>query len=303
MAQAATKETKQEDLTVESNFAEIRGYFAGKYGRPHYRNMTAEDFQSLDRSWDAYITLLVGAFADERYDLVDDMKPTKMSREEFMHVALREGQRRNVLETVLNKTGFVPRSEIDKDVTVRRPSGVDPEFQSIVTARAGDVAFYDAAIGTLISPMTASFVLQPEVAAQVGLPKGRTNEVILKNDTEVVILGYMVGANPNSFPGTNASMPAGKLPLSIGFAEQPQELIKPYCSALSNITKPGRDIDQTVALSAGIIMARTDAVNGKEKNIDLGFNGMACKDVPIDSWNDSMRIALSGFDRNTTAQR
>ncbi len=301
MATAAARKPgpKPEEAPTLEQFAELhRKEFNGKGGRPDWRTMTPSQLQSLDRSYNSGITVMVGIVAEERYDILDSIKPTNMPRTEFIHMILREGARRHVLERVLNRTGFIPRDQMEKQISVRRPSGVDEQFQRIITTRAADVAFYDVAIGTLISPNSASFILQPEVAAQLGLPQGRTNEIILKNDTQVMILGYLVGSNANSFPGTNPAMPAGKLPLSIGFEAQPADLIAPYCSALSNIANPGRDVDQTVALSAGIIMARTDAANGMGNNVELGFNNMSCRVQPSSPWNDNMRIALSGYDKN-----
>lgn len=90
-----------------------------------YRDLTAEDFQRLPREGDIVIVSALLAYSKEYYDLADSIKPNAMTRDHFLHVLLREANRRRILlSQVLNSTGHVPTSVANQNVTISRPLDV-----------------------------------------------------------------------------------------------------------------------------------------------------------------------------------
>ena len=268
--------------------------FLNPFGR-HYRSMTARDFSLLPPKMDIAIKFIVGAIFDERYDVIDDIKPTNMSRIEFTHVMLREARLRELLPELLNNTGLIDKEYTDKMVTVRRPLGVPTDQRQSVTGPAVNLAFRDIAIDMLNKPLEGAFLLQPDIARQVGLKPNETNRIELPKDMHALIVGYMVGSDPANYPRNNPALRPGTSPVELYYDKTPSEVRTAYCASANNIANPGRSVDQTVAMSTGFIMARTDAALGYGRDVGsekIGFGGEACSVTPP-AWNKNMRVALA----------
>lgn len=265
-----------------------------------YRDLTAEDFQRLPRYADVVIVSALLYFSSEYYDVIDSMKPSAMTREQFSHVLLREAARRDILGQILNNNEYVPRTVANQNVTISRPQDVPAVQRTSATIPARDAVYRDLATSLLQNPRAIEVAMQGDIKDQTGLNNTRYS-VFVDNDMDAVIIGYAAGANPLFFNGNQAGRPAGPLPLSLGFDRSvtiPQ-LHEAYCAIVPAIVQPGRarGVDQNMAVSAGFLMAREDAANGFASNdISLAFRGEPCRATPVPWDHRTMGRAITGID-------
>jgi hypothetical protein len=268
--------------------------------RKSYRDLTAADFQRLPREGDVAILSALLTYSKEYYDLVDSIKPTAMTREQFLHVLLREAARRDIVGQVLNNTGFVPRSLANQNVTISRPLDVPTEQRATATIPAGDAVYRDVATQLLQNPRRVVVPMERDIANQIGFTNGGGG-IAISSDMSALIAGYTAGANPRFFNGRQSGQPVGPMPLSLGFdrlVTVPQ-LRAAYCAVVPAITEPGRarGVYQNMATSAGFLMAREDARNGFVSNdVRLAYDNVPCPDSP-EPWNhEIMSRWITGID-------
>ena len=229
-------------------------------GRP-ISQWTAQDFFKFSNS---EINLIRAMFSDERYDLIDQIKPSSMNREQFSRATLREAARRGTLENpYMRRFSDLPTNE----VSVMRPLGVSPEAQRQVTATPITLTFYDNAAIIIINPRIARIEIEPDVARAIGRPDFAGSGVSIANDAATYDLGYTVGALPQFRRGQI-------LGLALGFAQPAEVLEAAFCPISSEIFRlEGRTLDQTEAFAAGFAQARIDArSNFQGTNIPVGLS-------------------------------
>ena len=239
-------------------------------------------------------------YSNEFYDLVDSIKPTAMTREQFLHVLLRETARREILHENLNNSWFMPPAVANQNVTISRPLDVPPEQRSTATIPAIDALYRDVATTLLQHPRAVAVPMQRDIANQIGFTNGGGG-IEMDSDMSAFMAGYVAGANPLFFNGNQAGRSAGPLPLSLGFDRSVTiaQLHEAYCAIVPAIVQPGRafGVYQNMAASAGFIMAREDARNGFASNdIRLAYHGEPCPATPVPWDHQRMSLAMTGID-------
>jgi hypothetical protein len=249
-------------------------------GRP-ISQWTTADFQKLD---DVDIFTIRAAVVDERYDLIDSLKPTSMSRAEFSRAILREAARRGTIENFYDdRFQGMPMA----NVTVARPLQVAPSAQRQVSANPVVLALYDAAKNVIRDPRTSAIAIEPDVANAMSRPDLALHGVSIANDSATYDLGYTVGA----LPQYRREQP---LEIVLGFVQQPSQVQQAFCPIINEIFRQsGRTLDQTEAFSAGFAQARIDArTNFQGQDIASGF-AAACPSVtPLATRQDRINFAL-----------
>lgn len=243
---------------------------------------TAQDFFKFDNS---EIFAIRAMFSDERYDLIDQIKPTSMNREQFSRAILRESARRGILENPYERRfSDIPTN----DVTVMRPLGVSPQAQRAVTASPVTLALNDSATNVILNPRTAGILIEPDVARAMGRPDLALNGVSIANDAATYDFGYTVGALPEFRRGQ-------QLEKGLGFVQPPEVVQQAYCNVTAEIFRQsGRTLDQTEAFSAGFIQARIDArTNFQGTDIPVGTTASCPVVTPRVTTQDRINFALA----------
>ncbi len=265
-----------------------------------YRDLTAADFQRLLREADVVIVSALFTYSKEYYDVVDSIKPTAMTRDQFLHVLLREAARRDILGQVLNITEFVPPAVANQNVTISRPLDVPPDQRTTAALPAADAVYRDVATTLLQHPRAVVVPMERDIANQIGFTNGG-GALDIETDMEAFIIGYMAGSSPVFFNGRQAGRPAGRLPMTVGFNSNYSEaqVREAFCAVVPAISNPGRarGVYQNMAVSAGFLLARHDARDNFASNdARLGANGVLCPATPP-VWNHTiMGPAITGID-------
>jgi hypothetical protein len=211
-------------------------------------------------------------FSDERYDLIDQIKPTTMNREQFSRAILRESARRGIVDNPYERrfSDFPQRN-----ITVTRPLGVSPNPQNQVTASPVILALNDSATNVILNPRTAGFLIEPDVARAIGRPDLALNGVSIANDAATYDFGYTVGALPEFRRGQ-------QLEKVLGFVQPPDVVQQAFCPVVGEIFRQdGRTLDQTEAFTAGFIQARIDArTNFQGTDIPVGTTALCPASAP-----------------------
>lgn len=191
-------------------------------------------------------------FYDEQFDLIDQILPNSMSREEFARALLREDAwRRLQMDFYDNRFGFN-----SDEVVVQRPLDVRPADQITVRTSPSAITIRDAAIDFLTNPRQAVIVVKPDVMAQTGPYSESEIGFHTFTDTGAYDLGYTVGVHPDF-------QRSGKLPIGIRFEESEEQVKAFYCWASKEIfARQGRSLNQAQAFAIGFIQGRTDAKKG-----------------------------------------
>lgn len=249
-------------------------------GKP-LRNWTPDDLGILDTDT---LSTIRAVISSERYDLVDRLKPQSMSRTEYSRAILREAASRNNgdLENFYTRRLGAPVSAVQ----VSRPIGVPAYAQVRVTADPAILAIHDAAVNILKNPRYAGVVFEPDVAQAMRRPDLALSGVPVRTDASTYDLGYTAGA-------TVAMRNGQKLPLSVGFVENPAQVQAGYCAVANDIfARKGRVVDQTEAFAAGFTQARVDArSNFQGQEVSTGLYG-ACPVQRTPLTNDT-RLAFA----------
>lgn len=256
-----------------------------------FRDLTAEDFRSIPRDLDGLVILPIILYGTERYDLIDRIRPTAMSRDEFFHVMLRENAYRNTLGVALNNSEYVPNEVSERPITVTRPVNRDGTVvDTTVQIPAGDIAFRDAATDILANGRLQVVEMHADVLRQTLPPDIVRSTAEINTETSAMILGVFAGTNPNFLTADSA------LPLSAYYPKSKAETQTAVCAALPAITEPGRPrgMNQNMALSAGLLLGRQYS-NERYENLstDYGVLGDICPSTaPV--WNhETMGAAIT----------
>lgn len=231
------------------------------------------------------IFIIRAAITDERYDLIDSLKPTAMSRAEFTRTILREAARRGILENFYDERfQNVPMS----DVTVSRPLQAPANAQRPVTANPVELALHDAAASVVFNPRTAAITIEPDVANAMRRPDLSLFGVSIVNDAATYDLGYTTGALPQFRRGQT-------LELGLGFVQGPEQVQQAFCPVTNEIFRQsGRTLDQTEAFSAGFIQARIDArSNFQGTDVATGITAACPSVTPPATRQDRVNLALA----------
>lgn len=278
------------DRIYEAQARFVRGYITDFGGRTQYnpdgknfRDFTAADFSRLP---DRDLSTIRAIFIEENYDLIDQIKPTRMSRAEFSRGILREAARRG---EAMNYYEFRMPFGVE-NVTVARPQEAPPERRVNLTESPAFITARDTAVGILRNRNLGSVNVQPDVAAQVGLrpdAQGRLPGFGIPTDTAAYDLGYTMGAVPQNRPN-------GSAPLELLFDQGPEQITYGYCAATNDIyAQRGRVIDQQEAFSAGWMQGRQDARSDfNPTDVRIGVLGSVCP-VSTPPVNDNVRLMLA----------
>lgn len=286
-----------------------------------YSELSVHEFKQIPKSGNVIFELIIRDYAAER-DVgersgrmhVDSIRPTSMSREQFLHVLLREAAKRGVLENALPfldgstasfDTGSLgqPQKLPAQFVIISRPLDALPAQRVTASVLAKDAAYRDLAVFIIQNRLRRprwTVKLERDVAAQIGDDKG-TTLVSLPTDTHAFIAGYIAGSNPQFYNGRQPGQAIGPLPLTLGFnnAFSEAQVREAYCSIIPVILQRHRSSDENLnmAASAGFLMAREDARDNFASNEHrLGFNGTLCPATPL-VWNlTTMGPAITGID-------
>lgn len=232
-----------------------------------FHNWNAEDLRHLpDGSLSVYRSL----FYREHYDLVDQILPRSMSREEFGRAILRESARRG-----LEIDYYDDRFEFNRtEVEVRRPLNVPSAEQVNVRISPSAITARDAAIDFLNNPRQAAMVVKPDVVAQTGPYAVPGLGITAYTDAAAYDLGYTVGVHPD-FRRT------GRLPISVRFEESEEQVKAFYCWGSKEIfARQGRSLNQAQAFAIGIVQGRTDARKLSDTSIPLAALGPCPQNPP-----------------------
>jgi hypothetical protein len=233
------------DRTIEMyNLGVVSGNPDGK----PLAQWTPADFYKFH---DNAIDELRAMISDERYDLIDRIKPTAMNRAEFVRSVMRETAKRGTTEHYYDwRFRDIPLT----DVSVARPLDVPAASQRTVSANPVQLALHDAAAAVIKNPRAGAMVIEPDVAAKIGKS---ALSISLATDTSTYDLGYTVGA----LPLFRIGMP---MAIAINFGQGRDNVQKAYCSIAFEIFKTGRTLDQTEVFSAGFLQARIDGKSNFE---------------------------------------
>jgi hypothetical protein len=243
---------------------------------------TAQDFFKFS---DSEISLTRSMFGDERYDLIDQIKPKSMNRVQFGRAILRESARRGILANPYERRfGGIPTNA----VTVIRPLGVLPEAQDRVAAAPLRLTLHNNATVIIKNPRIAGIQIEPDVAHAMGRPDLALHGVSIANDAATFDFGYTVGAMPEFRRGQT-------LELSLGFAQTPEVLQTAFCLIVGEIFRqPGRTLDQTEAFSAGFVQARMDArSNFQGSDIPVGLSASCPSTASRATTQDRLNFGLA----------
>lgn len=251
-----------------------------------FRQWNAEDLARVPTEG---LNRIRAMFFFENYDLVDQIKPTAMTRAEFSRSVLRElGRRGDIMDYYENRMPFSVNT-----VTVARPQEAPLERRVTVTEDPAFITARDAAIGILRNPRLGAITVQPDVMEQTGLrpdPLGRPPGFGIQTDTSAYDLGYTMGAAPQNRPN-------GSTPLTLIYDKSDAEIRYGYCAATNNIyAQRGRTIDQQEAFSAGWLQGRQDtSTNFAPTDMRIGVLGSVCPltTPPLDT-NARQMLALRG---------
>jgi hypothetical protein len=228
---------------------------------------------------------------DERYDLVDRIKPTAMSRAEFSRAVLRELARRGELKTLYDRR-FSDVSE--RVATVQRPLHVPPANQRTQKGDVVTIALSDAATNAVVNPLSAKAFrinIENDVAAQIGLPvraDGNLSGIDTRTDTAAYDLGYTVGALPQFRVG--AIFEKG-----ISFKEEGHAKINyAFCLVVNNIfSMEGRIINQRQVFTVGFMQGRIDTRNNfQSTEYKIGIFDLCPAHTPVPTEQDLANLAL-----------
>lgn len=237
------------------------------------------------------LNIIRAIIQDERYDLVDRIKPTAMSRSEFSRAVLRELAKRGELKTLYDRR-FSDVSE--RVATVQRPLQVPPANQRTVTGDVVTIALSDAATNAVVNPLSTEAFrinIENDVAAQIGLPvqaDGKLSGIDTRTDTAAYDLGYTVGALPQFRRGA----PFEK---GITFREQDaNEINEGYCVVVNEIfAQSGRSLNQREVFTAGFSQGRSDArTNFQGREAQTGLFDLCPARTPAPTEQDLAKLAL-----------
>jgi hypothetical protein len=242
---------------------------------------TTVDFRKFT---DEDIFAIRAAFVDERYDLIDSLKPTAMSRSEFSRAILRESARRGVVENFYDRRfQGMPMA----DVTVARPLQATPSAQRQVSANPVVLALFDTAKNVIRDPRTSAIAIEPDVVNAMRRPDLALHGVSIANDSATYDLGYTAGA----LPQYRREQP---LEIVLGFAQQPPQVQQAFCPIVNEIFRQsGRTLDQTEAFSAGFAQARIDArTSFQGQDIASGFVAACASITPLATRENRINFAI-----------
>lgn len=232
-----------------------------------FHDWTAEDLRQLP---DVALPMLRSLFYREHYDLVDQILPRSMNREEFGRAILRESARRGLEIGYYNERFDFNRTEVE----VRRPLNVPSAEQVNVRISPSAITARDAAIDFLNNPRQAAMVVKPDVVAQTGPHSAPGLGITAYTDAAAYDLGYTVGAHPDFHR-------SGRLPIGVRFEESEEQVKAFYCWASKEIfARQGRSLDQAQAFAIGFVQGRTDAKSLSDTSIPLVVLGPCPKSPP-----------------------
>lgn len=252
----------------------------------HFREWNPADFSRLT---DSELSNIRAVFAQENYDLIDQIRPTSMNRTEFARSILREAARRgNIMDYYERRMpfGLTPGVDISGlspeelserrrvNVTVSRPQEAAPENRRTVTVDAAFITARDATVAILRNRLHASINVQPDVAAQTGIvpdAQGRLPGFDILTDAAVADLAYSMAAAPQNRKD-------GSTPLELVFDQGEEQIRYGYCAVANDIyAQRGRTIDQQLALSPMWLQAREDTrSNFDPSEVRIGVLGEVC---------------------------
>ena len=245
-------------------------------------NWTPEDFGVLPTEM---LYFLRAAINSERYDIVDRLKPTAMSRAEFAHVILREATRRNNGDLL---DYYQTRLDLPKiNISIKRPLDVAPTEQRTVITDPTTATVFDAAIAVLKNPRTASIDFPEDVLKATNRLERNGYGIPMRTDTAAYDLGYTAGALPTMHNGA-------PLTIAIGFKKDTTTVQEAYCVVTNDIFNQGNNIDQREAFSVGFAQARLDAQKGnfQSKDVPIGLFRPCPQNTPAVTTQHRLALAL-----------
>lgn len=281
------------DVRMRKNTERYKQLLDGTGPEPYnvpYRDMTSRDFSRLGKEGQGIVGIPLLMFLTNQLDQVDEIKPTAMTRAQYLNVLLREGRRLDILEAVMNNSGLLTSQEANTQVTVSRPIEALPGQARSATLSAGDVVFRDIAAQLLANPHTSQAITERDLSRQLGT----IARIDTSSDIANLMLGYTAASNP-------AFLKNGKLPFGVNFPNgTSQNLVPAFCASISAIVEPGRPVglNQNIATSTGVLLAREHASdNFRDTGEVIRFpGGTVCPRTPL-KWNEAtMADALTGWE-------
>lgn len=262
-----------DDALVRAGLERVVAAHIALYGNDNnatnksFHDWTAEDLRQLP---DVALPMLRSLFYREHFDLVDQILPRPMTREEFGRAILRESARRGSEMDYYNERFDFNRPEVE----VRRPLNAPSAEQVNVRISPSAITVRDAAIDFLNNPRQAAMVVKPDVVAQTGPYPAPEVGITAFTDAAAYDLGYTVGVHTDF-------RRSGRLPISVRFAESEEQVKAFYCWASKEIfARQGRSLNQAQAFAIGIVQGRTDARNLSDTSIPLAALGPCPQNPP-----------------------
>ena len=267
----------------------------------HYRDLNATDFQMMDHNGSLWMSIPLDFYHFGFYNILDEIRPNTLNNSEFLHVILRELNRRNSLQKEMKaKGGSIPLDLWNQNVTISRPLDAENDSRHQASIPVMDAVYRDAFVTLIHNTRLIQLDVEDDIIVQIRQAE-RVRPMYADLDETAFIIGYIVGANPLFFNGRQASRSAGPLPLTLGFNGNYSEaqVREAFCAVVPAIANTGRarGVDQNMAASAGFMLARHDARDNFASNdVRLGVNGVLCPATPP-VWNHTiMGPAITGID-------
>ncbi len=243
----------------------------------NYKDYTSADFSTVVERNNHLVTFPLLAFSIGAYDIINEIKPTAMSRAEYFSVLLREARRLGRLEAVLNNSGFLTNTEASTLIQVTRPLDAEPGKAVTATIAAGDAIYRDLATNLLVNKNARETTYGMDIAKQLGF----TAQMDATNPVVAVMIGYAAASNPYLAK-------QGSLPLSLNFKDATiANQRTAFCSSMEAVVNPGRPtgLDQNMSISTGALLAREQAKTAfADTGKKIRLHGEACPATPL-PWN------------------
>lgn len=275
------------------------------------RDWTAGDLPQLQRG---SLSFLLGAVFFDRMDLIDQITPRSMTRGEFVHAILREGQRRDMLRNEFEDqmiAPFIAMGKTPQEIAALRaqrlaqlvPIESDlPGADGQTVTRRGNMRVSDVAIYTATTDMLINNTDHPRFGPVSNVlyrdlpgitPTDRANAgFIINSDMRAYVLGYLYGSIPEFNPASPNQLLDGRVtfPNTDGSLRTRDEVQADYCPNIERVFAPGNAVNYRDAAAWAAAQARVDSLTGFQGN-DASFGIFAPCPTPGNPARSDLRRA------------